>query len=187
MDKKTPAADNGFEELKKLQKQGIHPYYGSPFFISKNPQVGVRIEVMIPKESDPVIFDFNVECVMARGATVTLSDFKTHDRGEDSKVFSFIASMRIPDNVMLPPRSEVVMSYQDFCWYQGHEATKPDLVPDTTTVVVGPAVYNDIGWYLPCRFADRLLEALGMANDFLFQGVLENALIYGMMVNGGKE
>lgn len=176
--------EQGLKEFKELEKQGFYAEPAQPF--SKGaPGLAVLVEVAIPGDLEVKPLQWNVRFKNKRGASVVLSDFKTYDdaiRGQ--RIVSFVASMALGAGYHRPvEKVEVVTSFRDFLWRHGHEELAAENFSDCETKPVIGIPLADIGWYLPCRFADRLTEALGDANAVLFSGVLEDSLLYGPMWN----
>lgn len=177
------------EEIKKLEKQGIFAHDPASWYDSKDKSIAVRVDTALPEGADVKALEWNIDVVNKRGCTITLSDFKVEDIPGGQRIFSFVASMRVPENVGLPFASFFATSFADLCWFQGNEAVTRHHEPEALTQVRKTATcdgYNDLGWYLPCRFADRLIDALGKANDFLMSGTLEDAMLYGVMTKAGS-
>jgi hypothetical protein len=174
-----------YEEIKKMSSQGIFPQDKLSFEDMLHRRIAVRVEVMLPEKADVKPLNWNVEVMNKRGCSVILSDWGVDQVGEQ-KVLTFTVSMPLPDNVVLDQPNRSATSFADLCWLQGNEAIAPTHAPDVTTKVRDSHGYNDLGWFLPCRFADRLIDALGKANDFFLSGVLEDALIYGPAIKEKK-
>lgn len=170
-------------ELNKLKAQGIIPKDKESFDKMKH-RIGVIVEVLLPEDSQAKALDFNIDVLGNRGVAVTLSDFDI-DRENGQRTIKFYASMQIPKNLdltYLNKQEAFVTSFTDFCWYAGNENVDPTHTPEVETLLTPGVIYADLGWQLPCRFADRLLDALGIANDWLFEGVLQDAIIYGVYI-----
>lgn len=176
------------EEFRKLEKQGIFGL--PPVSVDDMPsrRIAVRIRTALVKNADVKALQWNIEIVNQRGASIVLSDWQVYDDAvSDQRILSFTASMQLPDNVTLPGNPEIACAFADLCWFQGNEAVKPEHESEVVTKKHSNVPYNDIGWFLPCRFADRLVDALGKANDTLLSGVLEDAMLYGVSVSEGKK
>ncbi len=179
--------DEIYNEIKKLEKQGINPLPHEKFESLNYPCLGVRVETALPDGADLKPLQWTIEIVDKKGAAVNLSDWAVLEKPSGQKVLSFIAHMRIPKGIAVAKADIVGTSFADFCWLCGNEAVKADHVPETLTEMPPGVSYGDIGWRLPCRFADRLLGALDKANAFLLSGALEDALLYGLLQRNTEE
>ncbi len=171
------------KEMEKLRKQGIHPIDLEKFDNLTYPAIGVVVETMVPESATIQPFDFNIEVLNKRGVGLIVSNFGI-EHLNNQKIFSFLVSMRLPEGISHSIQEfPMVTSFSDFCWFHGNEKLDTKHTPETSTEVDRAYNYGDLGWVIPCRFADRLIDTLGMLNDFLLEGVLENALIYGVHLN----
>lgn len=173
---------NARKELGKLKAQGIVPQ-DKLSIKDMSGRIAVQIEVLLPEDSQAKPLDFNIDVLGTRDTPITFSDFDIGVRANGQRTLSFYASMKLPEGRRLPNTPVVATSFTDFCWFSGNENLKPDHTPEVETKVTGGFNYGDIGWSLPCRFADRLLDALGTANDFILEGILQDAIIYGVWTN----
>lgn len=170
-----------YEEIKKLTKQGIHPHDPTTFETQPHSAIGVIVETALPEGSESIKpLNWTIEIVNTRGASVFLCDWRVELKDSGQRVLSFVAYMRTPKGFR-PGNVRIATSFADFGWYHGNEAIPSDYVPEVVTQVAPGVPYGDLGWYLPCRMADRLVDALGKANEWLLSGILEDSIIYGVL------
>lgn len=161
---------------KQLEKAGITLHEPISYRYFTYPNVAVRVEVAIANAESIKTPDKNIRIKNKFGAEVFFSDWSIIKRDNQS-ILTFVVSMAAYVNVPIP--DNWVVSFGDLCCNNGHEELSPDHTPSVHTNLKPDAHYIDLGWYLPCRFADRLIEALGRANDTFLSGILEDAVIYG--------
>lgn len=172
------------QEVRKLESQGIFAHDPLPYEKTNYKSMAVVVEAALPEGAVIKPFNWNIEWINSRGASMIFSDWHVGKSSKDQDVISFTVHMRIPNNVVLDLNTslEFATSYRDLLWFHGHEAIDDKYEPQEITKVREDAMYNDLGWYLPCRFADRLVEALGKVNETFLSGILEDAIIYGIIV-----
>lgn len=138
----------------------------------------VEIAVMSKDVAAP---DFSMSIVSKRGVATIVSDWKcveSEDENEPS-ILSFVVSQRVPDGIDCPSiPSNIAMSFMDLCFYAGNEAVPEGFLPDTFTQLSKDAVATDLGWYLPSRYVDCTIDALGKLNDTVLGGQMEHAILY---------
>lgn len=101
------------------------------------------------------------------------------DEDTEQQVLSFTAWMRLPDAIVMtdiPPG--LCQTFTDMCFYAGAEALPENFEVDVFTKPVTGATLTDLGWYLPCRMVDYLVDALGVMNDVALGSNMDQALIY---------
>ena len=77
----------------------------------------------------------------------------------------------------------IATTFPDFCWLMSEGTTPENIVQSRTSPakeIDGRKVeLGDLAWVLPSRFADDLIEAMHILNEAFFEGILEDAIIYG--------
>lgn len=180
----------GYREFSKLHKLGIHGVEPCKFAHVSYPAIAVRIEAAIGDADGVRPIEWNVNLVSKEGAVIVCSDWAVEQSIAGQRVVSFIAHMRLPKDwnesaaFFKEMPQDLVTSFADFNFSHGNEAFGKGYSPNVLTIPSPGSAPGDLGWYLPCRFADRLGEALSKMNAFVMSGVLEDALIYGVMVRG---
>lgn len=137
----------------------------------------VDIAVMAHEVTVP---DFSFSLVNKRGVAIIASDWQcSEDSDREQKILSFTVSQRYPDEVKISEYpSNLCMSFMDLCFYAGNEALPEGFSPDTFTKMNKKVSPADLGWYLPSRFIDSLIDALGKLNDAVLAGQMQEALLY---------
>jgi hypothetical protein len=144
--------------------------------------VTVGIELAAVSEAPVEAPDFSVRIQSARGVATIFSDWQVEELPENVKVLKLKASITVPcyralHNLM--PVKNLAMTFLDFCYYSGSEPVSPDFKPDdVTTPLRDGAVFVDLGWHLPARFADQFIDAAGKLDNIMLGGHMENAVIY---------
>ncbi len=172
----------GYAEFIKLRKQGIVGTEPVKFEHVSYPALGVRVETAIGDQQEVKPLNWNVEVISREGAVVVCSDWEVTRNESGQRVIRFAAHMRLP--AALAGRNfqmcgQYAMSFADFNFCHGHEAFPEAYNPNVATKPDAWLEFQDIGWLLPCRFADRLGEALAKLNAFVMSGTLEDSIIYG--------
>lgn len=164
-----------------LAKIGIYIEPKLPFITDpRKGLIGVRIEIGADNmTSEPP--EFNITAVNKRGVRTTISDFMLVETPQGRK-FTFLAYQQLPDDCRPPLTTEhVATSFVDLCYFQGNEAVDPNYIPPVSTKIAPNAVKKDLGWYLPSRFVDTIIDALGKVNEVFLSGFLEEAILYGII------
>ena len=140
----------------------------------------VQIDLAVPPEADK-LFEHTVRVFQrTTGREVYFTNFCFSKIGEQ-KILSFTAHMPIPALVLGPKRPQmagemIATSFLDLCFGGAQEIQAQ--APDTTTPLRPGAVYADLGWFMPSRYVDTLIDAMGKLNDTMFDGELKECLIY---------
>lgn len=168
------------EILDLLQKQHIYAHDPVAFTKGKGQAVGVVVRTALPEGAEVKTLNWNIEIRNKNGCSIYLSDWKVSEEGQ--RQLSFIAWMSVPDTVDFKtcgfPRA-LSTSFVDLLWFQGNETVDKTHKPTIETEISGD--YGDLGWHLPSRFVDRLVDALGKANDVFLSGMLEDACLLGIL------
>jgi hypothetical protein len=171
---------------KEFNKAGIFFYENESFFTGddENPRIGVEVEIGMLPDAKPLTPDFLVAVKNRRGVVTMITDWTVKERG-DQKVLTFIAWQRIPsgalDDGIETGDTVLATSFLDFCYYSGNEDIDPTRNPDVFTQVRDACLVTDLGWHLPSRFVDPLIDSLGKLNDFMLGGTLEDSMLYGVL------
>jgi hypothetical protein len=101
-----------------------------------------------------------------------------------SRTLTFKASQRMPEgyfNGSYAGAPRDAMTFQDLCFYSGNEAIPEGYQVDTFTKQRDGTKLTDLGWLLPSRFVDALVDALGRLNDTMLGGTIGEAILYGIV------
>jgi hypothetical protein len=141
----------------------------------------VAVDLAVPDDFESVpSFSLKVRNIRT-GRDVYATHFQLRTIGEQ-KVLTFHAHLFIPDRVSatLPKRvkldKKVGLSFLELCF--GGAAELQSTETDTITPMRPGVPYADIGWILPSRYVDTLIDALGKLNDTMFDGALRESIIY---------
>jgi hypothetical protein len=153
-----------------------------PFF--EGSYIGVKVEIAIVNGSAVLtVPDFAFSIVNRRGVAILMTDWQLIDR-DDQKLLTFTASQRLPEAeaalIALAP-ANLAMTFMDLCFYSGNEAIPVDFKVDTNTKLNPEASPADLGWHLPSRYVDSVIDALGKLNDSVLAGNMEEAILYGVV------
>ena len=173
----------------ELQKIGVFLQPKSPFLVDPRTNlIGVRVEIAVLPGT---VFDppkFNIITVSKRGVRTTVSDFMIVETEQGPKL-TFLAYQQMPEGTVPPleKTKQIATSFIDLCWFQGNEAVDPTYVPTVKTPVAPGAIKEDLGWYMPARFLDTFIDALWRVNEVFLSGLLDEAVVYGIITKDGKE
>jgi len=114
-----------------------------------------------------------------------MTDWALTDR-DGLKILSFRASQRVPEQLAgyaeeLAMREHYAQTFQDLCFYAGNESVPEGYQVDTITKQREGTLLADLGWILPSRFVDAVIDALGKVNDSMLAGNMDNAILYGVV------
>lgn len=173
-------------ELKKL---GVFLEPKSPFLVDpRDNLVGVRVEIAVlpGTKFDPP--KFNIITVSKRGVRTTVSDFLLIETPQGPKL-TFLAYQQMPQGTTPPleKTKHIATTFIDLCWFQGNEAVDPAYVPSVKTPIAPNAMKEDLGWYMPARFLDSFIDSLWRVNEVFLAGLLDDAIVYGIITKDGKE
>ncbi len=156
-------------------------------------KIGVQVEIGVPKESTFLEIDFLVTVKSKRGVVTCFTDWKVIER-ESQKVMQFIAWQKIPKGTFPAVRdlgekeTPLYMSFMDACWNSGEMEVDPSVAPQVVTDHrADGSIHGDLGWHLPARFLYPLIDAVGKLNDFMLNGMMQEALLYGPLTLSQKE
>lgn len=138
------------------------------------------VEVAINPETNPELPNFAIQYVSKRGVRLGFDNFRVLEEDGQKKVAFDVTAYPPADldmQVVARNGKTIGTSFIDICWNCGNEEVSADRLTTTTKLKPG-AGYGDLGWHLPSRITDRLIDALGLLNATLFDGILEDAIIY---------
>jgi hypothetical protein len=146
--------------------------------------MGVEVEIAIPDGTKVSCPDFSYSVQNKRGVATYMTDWNLTTVNEQ-KCLRFLASMRVPENINLSKSlpTNIAWTFLDLCFYAGNEAISEDFEVDTFTKQRPDTKTVDLGWILPSRFVDTVIDALGKMNDAVLSGMLEEAILYGVRIN----
>lgn len=168
-----------------LKKIGVYIEPPTPLIADPRPNLlGVKVEIGLGKGIDVDLPKFNIITVNRRGVRTTFSDFQVINTEQGNKLM-FFGYQQMPDGTN-PPLTEklVATSFIDLCYFQGNEAVDPKYIPGVNTEIAPNASKEDLGWYLPSRFVDSMIDAMGKLNDVFLSGLLDEAILYGVVSKG---
>jgi len=73
---------------------------------------------------------------------------------------------------------KIATTFPDLCWIYS-EGTTSENKDEVMTAYRKDAELGDLSWILPSKFADDFIEAMHIANQTLFEGILQEAIVYG--------
>lgn len=151
-------------------------------FKPKNKALGVLIEIGFPLDTQIESLDFDVVTVNPRGVRTVFTEFQLSEVNQQ-KLLSFKAFQEAPEKISFKTEDPMLAtSFIDLCWYTGVEAVDPNLIPTVVTKVKDSTYRCDLGWFLPSRFVDSAINALGKLNEVFLSGTLEDAIVYGPII-----
>jgi hypothetical protein len=178
----------------KFNAAGLYFFDKESFYDRKDFQkIGCVVEIGALPDAQFIELDFMLTFKGRRGVVMSFTDWKVEDRG-DQKILSFIAWQKIPNGTFPGVRdvsgveAPLYLSFVDLCWLAGNMEVELDLAPSVFTKVRdGDVRQADLGWHLPSRFVDPLIDGLGRLNDYVLSGTLEDAILYGPITLNDKE
>lgn len=151
-------------------------------FLKPERRVGVYVELGVPRAANIDLPEMVIETVSKRGVSTVFDHFTSEERG-DLNIISFQVMQQVPDTIPVPACTGEMYgtSFLDLCWFIGNEAIDTRYESTTLTPLAEEAISTDLGYYLPARFLDSFIEAMGKINDIFFSGALEDAMVYGVL------
>lgn len=144
--------------------------------------VGVSIEIAVMTQEEVTAPDFSVSVINRREVAILFTDWAVFER-DGQKILSLSAFQRLPDGIAIPvfPGATTgnYMSFLDLCFFAGNEAIPEVYGEDVVTRPAAGAKAQDLGWTLPSRFVDALIDALGKLDHTMLGGNMQQALLYG--------
>lgn len=152
-----------------------------PFF--EGNYIGVEVEILVMSDTPVTAPDFSVSVVNRRDVALFATDWEVVQR-DDQTLLKFSVFQRIPGEFIDPEAgfSLRFMSFLDMCFYAGNEAVPEVYGEDVITKPRKGVPASDLGWRLPVRFMDPLIDALGKIDGSMLAGNIKEALIYGPIV-----
>lgn len=143
-------------------------------------KIGVLVEALVLGDAKLIEIDFMTTVKGAQGSVISFTDWKVTER-DGQKLLQFMAWTPVPAGTFdqLPSEGDRYTSFWDLCRMQGQEVIDKAAVPHVELKPDPRYVNADLGWHLPCRVVDPLINGLGKLNDFMLSGILEDALLYG--------
>ncbi len=150
--------------------------------------LGVEVELAIPAGTKISCPDFSFSVLNRREVATLMTDWTLDETGEQ-RTLRFLAMIRIPDDsstgslrYYMP--GNVAQTFLDLCFYAGNEALPEGREVDTYTKQRADTKLRDLGWVLPSRYVDTVIDALGKMNDAVLSGMLRESILYGVRVSG---
>ncbi len=147
--------------------------------------IGVDIEIAVIGDASITPPDFSLSIVNRRSVALLATDWDFIER-DGQKILTFSVFQRMPQNLeqrhSVWPSEDEYVSFLDLCFFAGNEEI-PEIYGDD--IITRPRVSAspmDLGWTLPSRFVDPLIDALGKLDNAMLGGNIEHALIYGPVV-----
>lgn len=78
--------------------------------------------------------------------------------------------------------TKIATTFPDLCWIYS-EGTTPENKEEVMTEFREDADLGDLSWLLPSKFADDFIEAMHVSNQTLFEGILQEAIVYGPYIH----
>lgn len=78
----------------------------------------------------------------------------------------------------LEGQRKIATTFPDMCWIHS-EGTTPENKDEVMTKYREDCELGDLSWITPSKFADDFIEAMHIANQTLFEGILQEAIVYG--------
>lgn len=168
--------DNKLEKL--LNKIGVFTEAKSDEY--QQSTISINIEVPLNDDDASELLEFNVVTVSGRGVRIVYSNWSHLTRG-DKKLLRFSASLYSSTVLPAVTTSRILAtSFADLCWYSGAEAINPNIIA-VEAPIAEDAEYVDLGWHLPARFVDQLIDSMGKLNETLFNGRLMDSVLYAVV------
>lgn len=168
---------------KEFNSVGIHFLKEKSISDFAGEYVGLAVELAIPNESKLTVPDFTFSILNKREVAVLATDWKEKRRNEQ-RLLTFKIYVRCPKDAATLAAvglSNLAMPFLDFCFYAGNEAIPETFGEDVLTKFRDDAIKGDLGWTMPVRFADPVIDALGKLNDTVLGGMMQEAILYGML------
>jgi hypothetical protein len=142
--------------------------------------LSVAVHIAVMSTQGVTAPEFSYSLLNRRGLSMIASDWHFgRDEDTEQDVLSFVVSMRVPDAIELPEISDdLAMTFTDLCFYAGNEAIPENYDADTFTKLKANYKMTDLGWVLPSRYVDYLIDALGKLNDCALGGNMKEAILY---------
>lgn len=140
--------------------------------------ISIRVQIDVMNTSAITAPEFSNSVFNKRGVALYVTDW-SFTQHEGYGTLSFLVSQRLPEGAQIPAYDVKYMSFLDLCWYAGNEQIPEVYGDDIITKPVGGFSAADLGWTLPSRFVDSLIDALGKIDDSLLGGNMSQALLYG--------
>lgn len=141
--------------------------------------LGLVVEIAFMSDS-VVAPDFSFSILNKRGHATLATDWAVYTREDtEQKVLGFTVWQRLPDAIQVPDvEPGLFQTFTDMCFYAGNEAIPENFVVDTFTKSAVNHKPTDLGWILPSRFVDSVIDALGKLNDAVLGSQMSEAILY---------
>lgn len=173
----------------ELEKAGLTVLSSKEMPLAERPFAAVAVEVkMSPAVKESGILDLALKRHTKRGTELNISNFSFDSNRE---TIGFVISAKIPPissayymrAIGAGVTPKIATTFPDFCWLLSEGTTRENVIQSRTTPVDyidnAKVELGDLTWALPSRFADDLIEAMHVLNNALFEGLLEDAILYG--------
>ncbi len=149
--------------------------------------IGASVEIGLAPSDDnekiPVP-DFTISVQSPRGVALLATDWDVIER-DGVKHLRFQCWQRRPDGVPAEFAKDVAMSFTDLCFYAGNEEIPDCYGEDVLAKIRLDTQKYDLGWVMPVRFADNLIDGLGKLNELVLSGMLKESMLYGILRKEG--
>jgi hypothetical protein len=151
--------------------------------------IGVQVDIDVLPDNPVSVPDFSFDVRTKRGVSVLFTDWGKLQLADRQRL-SFDVWVRCPDDTAALfeaglPLKPVGMTFQDLCFYVGNEAIPETFGQDVFTQMRPDATKADLGWLMPVRLADPLIDSLGKMNDAVLAGMLQESILYGVKARIG--
>jgi hypothetical protein len=110
-----------------------------------------------------------------RGTRIYGGGFKYN---KETGILSLEIATPIPEYYPEIPSQLVGTTFADFCWLLSTGTTAQN-VGQVSTPFNAAAEYGDLTWLVPAKFCDDVVEMMNILNNFILEGNLFQAIMYG--------
>ena len=167
-------ADSKKDILDQLGNSGIEVIEKKNFTLLND--ASINVDCFVDMDKAPDLSDLIFKKTTKRGTNLFVYDF-VYSNGR----FGFTVGAKPHESFILtyiPTNYELCMSFIDFCWIMSEGTTK-ESAQEHNTVVGDKMKLGDLTWCLPSKFADDLIDVVGLMNHYVLSGILEDCFLYG--------
>lgn len=110
-----------------------------------------------------------------RGTRVYAMDLAYNKETEN---ISFTIAECLPKQVTAYCSRKIGTTFPDFCWLLS-DGTTAENIGQVRTKFADDGEFGDLTWWLPAKFCDDVVEAMHIMNNFILEGNLFQAIMYG--------
>ncbi|MDZ4810778.1 MAG: hypothetical protein SGI96_21285 [Bacteroidota bacterium] len=167
------------EDLQKdiendLKGVGIRVIEKEEFDLPKD--TSMKVNCFVDIENNPGLEGLIFEKTTKRGSKVFVYSFSHADGCLKFSVGtkphkSFLETYEFKNN-------SICMAFMDFCWVLS-DGTTNESAQENKTRVDPSLKLGDLTWCLPSKFADDVIDVIGLLNVSVLSGIMENSFLYG--------